>query len=250
MAPTIDYADKISKMLRKAEGTDSVAEAEAFREAAFKLMAKYAITEAELNHAKPADQQEQIIKTPIVVTGIYRDALIMLLHRATKAFSVMQGYVIKNTYARYYAPENQSTSQCHIYYVVGFESDVQRMQMLATSLMLQAVSEMNQWWRTTGSKRDATKMEGYKDRREFILNFGDGVGRKISDTMTVAETEVSGTGTALVLRDRKTKVADWLNDNTNLRSTKSRLSSGSYAAGSAGYRAGLRSDIGQTSVES
>jgi hypothetical protein len=249
MTSSINYADKISKLLRKAESTDSAAEAEALRERAFELMAKHSVSEAQLDRAKPTAEQEKIVRQAVALTGIYRDALVTLVHRATQSFGTMTGYVVKNTVIRYYLPDAKPDARGHIYFIVGFASDVDRMQMLAESLRLQAISEMNQWWRSAEAQslRRRTKMEQYKDRREFIFSFAAGVSSKISATMRKA-TEDGGTGTELALRDRKTLVSDWLKANTALKRRNSRITSGSYDAERAGYAAGLRSDIGQTAL--
>lgn len=254
MTTSIDYADKISKLLTKAEGT-SEAEAEALRERAYDLMVKYSISQAEIDarSAKKGGPVDDIVTYVVTLSGIYKDAMLQLMHEVVVSFGTMSDYAQKNTYLWAFNPNERPRTRGHAYFVVGFRSDVEQLKMLLPSLELQAVSALREWWQTDESalslKAQGTKMEQFKARREFILCFGLGAAERIKARLNAALQE-SSTGTELVLRDRKTAVDNWLSENTNLqKGRKTTMQRGHIAAAMAGYSAGQQANTGEDTIE-
>ena len=262
------YIEKINKLLRKAEST-TPAEAEALFEKAQELMTSYAITEAMLAEARGDDVREEIVRKEIEYTGIYQRALFDL------------GFVVGNN--------NQCRSLIHnrnytkpkatIQTVIGFESDVNRVEMLTTSLQIQALAAMQSWWKER--RKDHTVewmsgMEKFKERREFIEGFKNGISRRLREarertinnfdesintgTTThvvddnkdedISQPITPGMTATLALRSRKEQVDDWVDEKYG-RLRKSRGGSrsyGSYTASSAGSAAARTADIGLTRI--
>src|SRR5512134_846180 len=119
------WADKISKLLRKAE-TTTPEEAEALYAKAQELMAKYAIDEAMLRRAGELSTDE-ILEEEFVITGIYRFPL-----------SHLCAYVIRNNDLEFFqwSGKNPRTvggrlfKETVVYVAMGYKSDIDRVRIL------------------------------------------------------------------------------------------------------------------------
>jgi|SRR5947207_15774280 len=150
MTSTEGYADKIDKLLRKAEST-TPAEAEALRDKAYALMTKYAIDQAEIDARRAASGGarivEKIVERSVDITGIFRFGLLEVVHNVTMAFESVNAYMIKDFRVKVEkADGNFRWASAVRYYIVGFESDVKQILLMVTSLQLQAAAEMVHWW--------------------------------------------------------------------------------------------------------
>lgn len=244
----LPYAERIAKLLRKAEATDSEHEAEALTQKAQQLMVTYAITEELLAKAQGKQVQDQIVEETIVYTGVFSRALYMI------------GAAIgRNNDCRVLISK---TSKDTTLWLVGFSSDVDRVRMLDASIQIQASTALQRWWRAQDSSW-MSAMDKFKARREFLFGFANGVGGKLRDAKmsgiqdaVKAEAERTGdvaaakTSTELVLRTRTEQVNDWY-DKTygrSTRTTRMNYSSGGLGARSAGHAAGRSANIGQTGI--
>lgn len=231
---------KIAKLLAKAEKT-TPAEAEALTEHAEKLMLKYGIEQAVINAkraGKSHTSDERMMKVSIEYTGVYAKAVFLAMAGIADAFKTVKTI-------------DASSGKIATLWIVGYESDVEQMKVLITSMQLQLMSALSTWWRTYDAT-GYTAMEKFKARRTFILGFGRGAAVRISESrrVIIAETTAGEPGTDLVLRDRRQLVDDWADAQFNLTSGKSvKMSSGGYAASQAGYTAGKNANTGEAALK-
>jgi hypothetical protein len=243
------YADKIAKLLRKAEST-TPEEAEALVAKAQELMTEYAISEELLARARGDNraEREEVVQETIEFTGIFRQALYEIGQVITKANDCRAMH------------ENVTWKRPHttILYVIGYESDVRRVHLLNASVQIQAQGALAKWWRDQDTGW-MSGMQKYKARREFLFAFARGLNDKLGaareagqraaaaakaqrDSVTSQEASES---VALVVRDKKQRVNDWIDDKygNEIRTVSRNYSRGSAAAEAAGYDAGQSADL-------
>ena len=246
----VDYADKIAKLLRKAEDSAATpAEAEAFLIKAQALMTQYAITEDMLAAARGVnlEQHEEIVEERIRYTGVYSAALYDIGAAIARANDAK--VLISN-----------GSGKWTTMHVVGHKSDVDRIRMLDASVQIQASSALLKWAREPESLPSYySASQKFKARREFLFGFARGLSdqlhraRKQGEAAAAAEetkrtggTDAEGTASVeLVVRGKKARVDDWMDEHygKKLRKVSRRYSSGGYNAGSAGVAAGRRADV-------
>src|SRR5438067_371059 len=215
--------DRVRKLLAKAEhpGTP-VEEAQAFSAKASALMAAYAIDQALLQAAAPSSA------APIVrqfeVDPPYAMPRAVLLDRVARAHRVR--VVI--------GPDRPSgRRQCSL---VGFPVDLEVVEVLFTSLLLQASSAM------VHASTESSRPKAF--RRAFLLGYAEVIGGRLATVQqqTGAEADRERSGTALVLADRADRVDRALEaEFPRLRSLRMSTSSGGGL--SAGRAAGARADL-------
>jgi hypothetical protein len=247
------YADKIAKLLAKAESTKSSEEAEMLFAKAQELMSQYSIDEAMLNASRAAGQRgDAVTAEEFVTVGIYRFPLSELCHRVL---------LLNDIKVVQYGGKNPRTidgrlfKETVVFQGVGFKSDLGRARNLNTSLMLQAIRSENAWWKENKERyAHLSSKEQHYERRQFLYSFSFSVHEKMVAAkergQAAAEKEHTSNSVALVLRDKSQMVLDKFNElYPNLRKSKgSSVRGGSYAAHEAGTKAGQRADIGQTGV--
>lgn len=252
----LKYADRIRKLLEKAESTNSPHEADALTEKAQELMTRYQI-DAALIHGS-AETPDEIAQKNIDHTGIfgpYKRSITGVIARHNNGFSVIQNL----EYAR---PKAFRIT------VTGYTSDLERIELLDASAQIQCVRALKAWEREQSATNGWDKLPGwqkYKDRRSFTEAYATGLdvrlAKAVTDATKAAATERASqtgssvqeetTGVALALRDRKESVKDWYDKfyGHGLKTVRSRHAAGSYGSRQAGYAAGQRADIGQTGVQ-
>lgn len=247
------YAEKIAKLLRKAEATDNEHEAEALTAKATSLMETYAIDEDMLAKARGEQRQEVITTTKIQYFGIFQSAL-MDIGWAIAVAHDCKGYMTKCTWDK---PTHTDLT------LAGFESDLARITLLDASLQIQCATALRVWWKTE-DRSWMGKMQAFKAKREFIMGFASGAGQKLRAARRAGQqvavkheatrsgsTEAeASTGVALVLRSRQEQVKDWY-DKTYGKSTRTvsrRYSSGGRDARAAGHAAGSTANTGTTGL--
>lgn len=237
------YADKIAKLLRKAEST-TPEEAEALIAKAQQLMTEYAIDEALLAKARGEEVTEEIVEEDITYKGVYHAAL----------FDIGYAIALAND-CRGLIGKHGKYTRLH---VIGFKSDVERVRMLDASVQIQAVGALTKWW----SEQDSswmTAMDKFKARREFLFGFARGLGHQLTAAKVAGEKAAAKTqaerahvsqddaveSVALVVRSKKARVQDWMDEayGKRLRSSSRRYSSGGHDARAAGSAAGRRADV-------
>jgi len=228
---TDKIAEKIAKLLRKAESTDSPHEAEALTAAAEKLMLKHAIDRAMLD-LDPKHKQDKIVAKPFTIEGpeFKRRAKVDMIHAIALALGLRT----------YYTPGKKVTQM----YIVGFESDVDDALTLVASLNLQAEVALNHWWTKTLEPHE--RSIGYSrmiKHRDFIVGFGHGASSRIREERKSAADEV-GTGAELVLADRTKKIDEYVNT-LGLRKSRSGNGRNDFDAAGAGSAAGRNANLGR-----
>lgn len=246
----LPYAERIAKLLRKAESTDSEHEAEALVAKAQELMTRYSIDAALLAQAQGLQVQETVVKHSIVYSGIFHMALFDIGNAIAKAQGC-RTLIIK-------MPKTNTKLE-----IIGWESDVTNAKMLDASLQLQASTAMQRWYRAQRTD-GLTPMQKAKMRRQFLQSFAQGLAAKLAvakragtEAAAADEAERSGVdldtatkSTDLVIRDRAQQVDDWVDREygSTLRTVRRNYSFGGYGAASAGYEAGRNADVGQPRV--
>jgi hypothetical protein len=219
--------DRVRKLLAKAEhpGTP-VEEAQAFSAKASALMAAYAIDQALLEAAHPT------ATTPIVrqleVDPPYALPRAVLLDRVARAHRVR--VVI--------GPDAGSgRRQCTL---VGFPVDLEVVEVLFTSLLLQASTAM------LHASADSPRPKAF--RRAFLLGYADVIGGRLATVREQADSsaDCGRPGAAVVLADRADRV-DALMEQEFPRLRSLRMTTSSGGGLSAGRAAGARADLSSMS---
>ncbi|MFI1655640.1 DUF2786 domain-containing protein [Streptomyces sp. NPDC020472] len=223
---------RIRAILAKAEDPAATpAEAEAFFSKAAELMAKYGIEQAMLAASDPS--ADKVGHRTIVIEGSYAEERRLLAALIAKEVSVEP--ILSRHRKR---GEKRYTYSVELY---GFESDMERAEMLYTSLSLQASNGLRTtrpaWWEDTTL---ATH------RKAWLRGFTASVVQRLKDAEKRAKGEaeaVHGSSVALVLADRAAlakQAADAANPNIGHYKPRTRSSS----AFEKGQRAGNAADIG------
>lgn len=229
------YLDKVRKLLAKAESTDSEAEAEALNEHAAKLIAQYGIDQALL--AEDGKIADVIESRRIKVDAPYAVDKCSLLHLIAKPLRVQ---TVRTNAGR-------RRSDGYVMVLIGYQSDLDRVDVLYTSLLVQAARELVRVRPDYGWENVAAY------RRSWFAGFTGAVYRRLKDAeeraaaVPVPEQRSGSRSTELVLIDRKAQVALAVKKEfPRLVSGSSRSLSGSGAA--AGRAAGERADLGGTRI--
>lgn len=170
--------DKIRKLLALAERAGTEAEAASASEAAERLIAKYAVDIALLQDAR-GDKGKPLSKR-VPLDGSYEKPRALLLQVIAEAYgcrSIWHG-------------TGYST-------VVGFESDIETVELLFASLTLQA---------TNAALREGHGQQRVRAfRNAFLLSFANRVGQRLRE-IRKQTVEEAGSGAEIVLRDRSKDV--------------------------------------------
>lgn len=215
---------KVRGLLNKGEGTDVDAERDAFLAKAQELMTRHAIDEKQAR----GEGDNGMIKRKIAIgkggAGIWS----------------------KRNLIHYIATANQcrSWSCTWSYYsvVAGHREDVEWVEMLYTSLMLQMEQELA-----------AADRPEWTDGRTYRANFMESFASTVSGRLSVmgreavakaAEaSETTSESVTLVLRGRESRVSDWVDSNHKFVSCSRSRSDYCDAARTDGSKAGNRADI-------
>jgi len=250
------YADKIAKLLRKAEST-TPAEAEALTAKAQQLMTKYAIQEAMLEAHRDVVTDEIVQETVSLVGGTRQGQMNII-------YSICNRNNVKGVYNEMpQVVDGKTYRQAIRFTMTGFKSDIERVKLLNASLQLQASSAIQayaksnfeSWW---------TNSEKHRAKRDFLDGFASELGRRLSAANEAAKAEAvkekaeaentteaaASDSVALVVRSRKDQVNDWFDKKygNSLRSARSSYRRTNYGAHGAGARAGATANIGNPSV--
>lgn len=232
MAAKMTTEAKIAQLLAQAESTTHEAEAITFREHAERLMVRFGIEEATAR-AHGQKPQEEIVQRTVSFTGIYKTALVYLVHYISEPLGC------KILISRSWDKKTESA------YVIGFDSDVARVEQLARSLEHQVLSAVKQWWKSAPERSYLTGMEAFKSRRSFILGFGQECKKRLAEANTEV-VEEQGAGTELVLVNRKKLVDEFA---AGMATRKSRGGmSGGLGGATAGRQAARNANLGQTGL--
>jgi hypothetical protein len=231
-APTDPMLSKVRKLLAKAEDPATTPEeAETYTEKAAALIAAYGIDQALL----AGDSADAAVVGDLVVVLDAPYALDKAALLATVAGQLRCRAVQR---VRYVDGEKQIS--LHLF---GHHADLQRAELLYTSLLLQATSALMRTRLPRGENLAAY-------RRSWLAGFAQAVGRRLADAEQRAAREAEadrGSTVALVLADRDARVEARLQEEyPSLGQARRRTLSGRGAA--AGWATGQRADLGGTRV--
>jgi RNA-binding protein YhbY len=230
---------RVRALLAKAEATDYPDEAEAFTAKAAELIAKYGIDEAML--AAAGGRADEIKQVKINISDAYSTEKAILLGGIANALRCRcVTYAYKGSRTVLYA------------HVLGYGVDLERVELLYTSLLFQASSQVTE---VRPSWYDDSSVRTY--RKSWLMGFATAVQNRLTaaenkaaeQAQRAATVSATGTGapsTDLVLLDRVEKVDaeyDRLHPNLEDRKYRARLTSEGY---SGGHAAGRRADLGNT----
>lgn len=206
---------RIRKLLAVAEHPATpAAEAERAAEAAERLIIKHAIDEALID---AASQTRRLPETrTITIDPPYVSAKVVLLANVAGAHDVR-------------IVSHRGTDRATM---VGFASDLDLVDLLFTSLLLQSATAVLRQLDT-----------GRAFRRAFLIGFASEVGRRLADARAEVVAETGGTSTELALRSRREEVTAAMNEAfPRLGTTRTTVSSGQGLA--AGHRCGAEANLG------
>jgi hypothetical protein len=225
---------RVRKLLAKAEGAATEAERDAYNGKAAELIAEYGIDEALLSAAE--HRNETVANKIMKMDAPYATEKAYLLFRISAPMGV-KGVQLGSG----------KSTRMHLF---GVQSDLERTELLFTSLLLQAarwvqkVKPANPWTYDNPYGEDVAAY-----RRSWMRGFADEVGGRIreAEDRKRGESESGGSGVELVLFDRGKLV------NQAMRDAYPRLGTirgpqvrrGAYAAG---RQAGATADIGGTRI--
>jgi hypothetical protein len=219
---------RVRALLAKAESTEFPDEAEALTAKAAELMARYGIEEAHL--AASGRTTDRVISLVLPLTQPYS------MEKATLATVVAEATRCRAVTTKRGRVAIRTT-------VIGYASDLQRVELLYTSLLLQATTQVTRqrpaYW--------GESIAAY--RRTWWLGFSSAVMHRLqaAERQAAAETPTTnGTSTELVLRSRTEVVESrYAALYPGVKPVERQLSGSGYDSGVA---AGRRANLNQTGV--
>ena len=215
--------------------------AETYRNKAIELMTRYGIDHAMAEAAKSDGAPEKPEQIRIDIPHPYSLDKGVLLHHVARGLG---------------AKSIRITGKARYCYVIGFKADLERVELLYTSLLLQAFGEMAKVcsedviagynWMTSGERRGARTTFNKAWLAGFARTVGDRLWEATQRARQDYETEHS-TSTELVLVSRAHRVTALYEElHPKARSSARRLSS--WAGQGHGEAAGRRANIGTTGL--
>ena len=178
-AGTIDarVVDRIRALLAKAEGTEFPAEAEAFTSKAQELMSRHAIDTAMLTNDRPHELGSEVRSRRIHIDNPYAREKAQLL-----------GAVAMSNEGRVVWDEQFGWAT-----LVGFPVDLDLIELLFTSLLIQLTRAVGDAGRNGGRSKSPSF------RRAFVLSYAIRIGERLAEAQHHARDEAQQQyGTALV----------------------------------------------------
>jgi hypothetical protein len=212
----------IQKLLAKAEGGATPEEAESLIGKAQELMSRFSIDEAMLASTNPRGAKP--ISINFIVPGPF-----------AKAKTTLLGAIAKNNSCRVVQNRKLDSGSLRVW-VFGFESDVNAVQAMFTTLSIVSTKEM------IHARRLHPEVHGKSFAQSFILGFAYKINLRLAE-MNRSVVSSYGTGTALVLRDRSSLVEDAMKNEFGRLVKGQGLNNSSMAGNHAGNLAGSRANL-------
>lgn len=226
---------RVRKMLDKAQSTEFEAERQTFLQKASSMMAQHAIDMAEVEAGRETGKPEEIVERVCFVGPAKSPASHSKGHVAMAVADTHRCKMFRQSYRR---DEDGTIHRGYHVHFVGYESDVDYVEMLWTSLCLQMEREYEE---AKVDKRDF--VNGRTFRKNFEAGFASEARERLEAMQREATrtVEAAQTGSSLVLRDRARDVADHVRQKYSLRSGRSYYRSDGHAQ-QAGRAAAARAD--------
>lgn len=213
---------RVRGLLAKAEATKFPEEAEALSAKAQELMSRYslhhAIRDHEQGRAAEAIARRIWIDSPYVMAKAALVQSVAMANRCRMVCAEKIGFVA----------------------VIGAECDLEFVELLCTSLLVQANRAMLAAGRATGDGRARTR----SFRQSFLLSYAERIGERLTATSTTVATEVDR-GTLLPVLAARSQATDDLTDRL-FPTTIARMMSPSNGAGWSAGR--IAADLAQLDV--
>jgi hypothetical protein len=178
--------DRIRALLAKAEGTDFPDEAEALSDKAQELMTRHAIDVA-LLETSAATTPVEVVARRVHVDNPYAEPKVRLLDAVGSANGVRVVWL----------------EDLGMVTIVGPPSDLAAVDLLFTSLLVQATRAMEATGRAGGAR---SRAPGF--RRGFLTAYAVRIGERLTETRDRVTDEARGTDLVPVLRARQQAVDD------------------------------------------
>lgn len=249
-----DRIDKIEKLLRKAERAGTQEEAETFFAKAQELMSKWAIDEAMLDLERGEKREEPTVARIVVnKSGFWKSncRLIFLIAKACGVEAIREEGMSKRNINPNLDPERIANLTKPKMILVGFPSDITRVEMLYASMRLQITRMANKEIPTElkGNARDA-----FVWRRSFLDAFADRIYYRLDEVNRLAKEEkVEEYGGSLLpaLASREVVIKEKVQKMyPDLKPIKRRGQRVDYHGADRGRAAADRADIGNKPVSS
>jgi hypothetical protein len=234
------WTERITKLLAKAQRAGTPEEADAFYTKAHELMIKWSIDEAMLQQTGSSTDE------------LVRESYDMKRNGMFATFVDLWVAVAYNNDVKLLV---RKPSQFHVPGVelIGWKSDIEKVKILWTSLLIQMQRERNM--AMPGWIKELPNWSNSAEAGRFRKSFNVGYARRISQRLRETKDRVrgeatsasDGSGVALAIRDRSQAVDDFFN-----ATPKGKGRAGNrkvdYDAMSTGSKAADRADIGQPRV--
>ena len=233
----IDKLDTVRKLLAKADGAATPAEAEVYTAKAVELMARHGIDEALLGAAAP--HRDEVATCRIPVADPYSAGKARLL--AWTASALRCRAVLHEAGGGRVAAVT----------VLGFASDRARVELLYTSLLLQASAQLARqrpaWVGESVAAYRRSWLHGFAVRVHQRLVEAEARAAESAARASPSSGPSAGPSVALVLADRRARVdRAYAEEFPQIgRARRAQLSGSGYAAGA---HAGARADLGGRAV--
>lgn len=246
---TAKWVERVSALLRQAESTDHPAEAEAFTAKAQELIAKFAISEAQLAAAQGRKITEQIVIYHFRGHPKYKDGDWSLVRGIVHATGCKERTFLGHKGVGYSIN------------VIGFESDVEAFKLLYASLDIQRARALG-----ASKSEKPSWVNGNVWNREFFEGFAGPVCRRLRETTKAVQAEATDIETEAgidqdseqsflpVLADKRSRIEEFEDQHFG-KPKYGKSSSGyhrqtSHDARGAGRAAGEKANIGTASLRS
>lgn len=237
-------AEKIGKLLAKAERAGTEEEAEAFFAKAQELMTQWSIAELEARAAhggEVKDNDGELGRTVITVSRSYGVADVLLVQAVGKV-NDCKTFIMKNSFVGIVDGKRKYETQALLY---GFELDRLNTQLLYQSLQIFVAKEALRY----GKRSGLTGMKLYVARRSFREAFATRIEARLKEArQSTIDAHVAATGSSTLLPalvDKKNTVERYA---PRARAGRRSTTSFDPAAGMAGRDAANRADIGGTRI--
>jgi hypothetical protein len=233
MTTSTDIARKVRALLDRAERTPFPAEAEAATRKALELMATHHISEAMVGTARAGHDEAPALRSIHLERSPYIAVRMSLLVGIAGALGVHTVYSVRSSGRRVD--------------LIGFPADLDAVELLYSSLLLQATAAVT-------AERAPTSLSTIEWRRGFLAGFAERVAQRLRDAVAAASSTADGTtagGTAsvaIVLADREARIEDEVRrryPHLGRGRPPSKVSAAALARGTA---AGSRADLGRQSA--
>lgn len=179
--------ERVRALLAKAESTDHESEAMTYTAKAQELMTKYAIEQAMLDAVGPAASSPGMIRIPI--DSPYTDAKALLLQT-----------VAEHTRCRaVYLPRVDMSS------VIGYSADLEAVELLFTSLLVQAQRGMAE---AGAAAPPGARARSQTFRAAFLQGFTGRIGERLLEVRRVAYADADAETFLPVLRSRDARIEE------------------------------------------